>query len=93
MYIKICLFLRLTLWKRKTDGTKLSSKPPELKSLPPTTEALELNILRAHYQAMMWNNSITGSPPDKDPCLVSFSFNAIYPNKPLKTLLTAFGLT
>ena len=34
-------------WK-KTDGANKSSKPPTLKSLPPTNEALEMNIKRAH---------------------------------------------
>ena len=63
---------RLTLWTKKTDRAKRSAKPPDLKSLPPTNEALELNILRAHFQAMMWNNCVSGCPPNEDPCLVSF---------------------
>ena len=63
---------RLTLWTKKTDSAKLSAKPPDLKSLPPTNEALELNILRAHFQAMMWNNCVNGCPPNEDPFLVIF---------------------
>ena len=40
----------------------MSAQPPTLKSFPPTDEALELNIKRAHYQAMMWKKSISGQP-------------------------------
>ena len=49
----------------------MSAQPPTLKSLPPTDEALELNIKRAHYQAMMWNKCIAGQPTCKEPCDVS----------------------
>lgn len=65
---------RLLLWTRKTDGAKLSAKPPTLRSLPPTDEALQLNIKRAHFQAMMWNNCTSGKPPRMDPCNVSMHF-------------------
>ena len=41
----------------------MTEKPPELKRLPPTDPALELNIKRAHYQAMLWFDSVTGYPP------------------------------
>ena len=39
-----------------------------LRNLPPTDEALELNIKRAHFVAIMWKNCVTGFPPDLDPC-------------------------
>ena len=55
---------------RKTDATKLTAKPPALRSLSPTDPALELNIKRAHYQAMMWHKCIDGQLPNKDPCVV-----------------------
>lgn len=59
---------RAVMWKHKTDGAKKSAKPPALKSLPPTDEALEMNIKRAHFVAIMWNNCTTGCPPQIDPC-------------------------
>ena len=36
------LIIRETIWRRKTEGVKIISKPPSLRSLPPTDEALEL---------------------------------------------------
>ena len=39
----------------KNDGAHKGSNPPALKSLPPTNEALEMNIRRAHYTAILWN--------------------------------------
>ena len=59
---------RAFIWKNKTDGAKKSAKPPTLKSLPPTDKALEINIKRAHFVAIMWNNCATGSPPKIDAC-------------------------
>ena len=47
---------RRTIWISKTDGAKKCPKPPALlKSLPPTDEALELNIKGAHFVVIMWN--------------------------------------
>ena len=44
---------RRTIWINKTDGAKKTAKPPALQSLPPTDEALEINIKRVHYVAIM----------------------------------------
>ena len=59
---------RRSIWVSKTDGSKKSAKPPTLKYLPPTDEALELNIRRAHFVAIMWKNCLSGFPPNLDPC-------------------------
>lgn len=59
---------RRSIWVNKTDGAKKSAKPPALKNLPPTNEALILNIKRAHYVAFMLQHCITGCPPVLDPC-------------------------
>ena len=67
---QIIFFHRLHLWKKRTDGAKLNSKPPELAGLPPTSEALKLNIMRGHYQAMLWKASLERLMPDIDPCQV-----------------------
>ena len=58
---------RRTIWINKTDGAKKTAKPPALQSLPPTDEALEINIKRVHYVAILWKNCITGTPPELDP--------------------------
>ena len=59
---------RFILWSKKTDGAKISAKPPALKSLPPTTQALEMNLRRAHYQAALWSNCVSGVMPTLNPC-------------------------
>ena len=58
---------RRTISINKTDETKKTAKPPALQSLPPTKEALEINIKRVHYMAIMWKNCITGTPSELDP--------------------------
>ena len=59
---------RCVIWKNKTDGAKKSAKPPALRSLPLTDEALEMNIKRSHYVAIMWGNCVTGNPHQLSPC-------------------------
>ena len=59
---------RQTIWMKKADGVNKSSKPPTLKNLPPTNEALEMNIKCAHYAAAMCSNAVSGHPPELDPC-------------------------
>ena len=61
---------RLYLWKKKTDSAQVNSKPPELQSLPPTSEALALNIKKAHYQTVMWKTCLQRQPMNMDPCNV-----------------------
>ena len=56
------------MWMAKTEGAKLTAKPPSLKSLPPTDSALELNIKRAHYVSVLMTNCVTGNLPNMDPC-------------------------
>ena len=57
---------RRTIWINKTDGAKKTAKPPALQSLPPTDEALEINIKRVHWVAVIRKNCITGTPPELD---------------------------
>ena len=56
---------------------KLSSNP-KLESLPPTDPAVELNIQRAHYQAIIWKSSLQNDPPSLDPTKVSFYYQNMY---------------
>ena len=65
---------RKIIWERKAATKKITSKGIDLKSLPPTDECLELNIQRARFQLMLWDSSLAGSPPNLDPCKVTFLF-------------------
>ena len=40
---------------------------PKLCTLPPTTEAFEQNMLRAHHQLAQWYSALQGDPPLLDP--------------------------
>ena len=59
---------RRAIWMMKADGARKGSNHSGLKSLPPTNEALALNIKRAHFTAILWNESVTGIMPNIDPC-------------------------
>ena len=56
--------VKYVIWRRKAEG-KLT---PKLSALPPTTEVFHLNILRAHYQACIWNHCMVPDPPKLNPC-------------------------
>ena len=64
--------VRFSVWRKRT-GKKLTSTT-KLESLPPTTEVFLLNVLRAHYQACVWNSCLQPRPPKMDPyqvkCLI-----------------------
>ena len=51
-----------TIWRRKTEGVKITSKPPPLCSLPLPDEPLELNIKKARYQRLVWESRLDGKP-------------------------------
>ena len=54
---------RLKMWKKKTGaGTSI-----KLSRLPPTTEATNENIKRAHYQVAHWLTAMSGIPPSLSP--------------------------
>ena len=55
---------RYATWKRKLFINKLA---PSLKSLPPTDEAFEPNVLRGHYQVCCWKYSHKSRPPSLRP--------------------------
>ena len=52
----------------KTDGAKKIAKPPALRSPLPTDEALKMNSKLSHYVAFMWENCVTGKPPQLNSC-------------------------
>ena len=80
---------RQTIWMKKTDDANKSSKPPTLKSLPPTNEALEMNIKRAHYAVAMWSNALSGHPPELDPC--NFGWEKSDKNMSLRPIMLPAG--
>ena len=56
--------IRQILWSQKTGK---STTAPKLCSLPPTNEAFEQNVRRAHYQVCQWYSALTGDSPPLDP--------------------------
>ena len=65
-------FVRFSVWKGKTSRGKLKSSLT-LKSLPPSDDALELNIKRAHFQTAIWKSSLCPDPPQLDPLKVNIA--------------------
>ena len=60
---------RELLWNMKA---KKGGKP-SLKSIPPTDEALDLNIRRARYQSIQWHNSLHQDFVRPDACQYGWS--------------------
>ena len=81
---------RCTIWKNKTDGAKKSAKPPALRSLPPTYEALEMNIKQSHYATIMWENCVTSNPPQLNPCEYGWDRNE--GEKSLRSTMLSVGI-
>ena len=40
-------------------------KPPPLKKLPPTDDKLQLQVLRAHHQMLLWKSADQRDPPEE----------------------------
>ena len=57
---------RYAAWLAKT-GNKKARKVPNLNTLPPTSEALQEHIKRAHIQVAIWKGSLLENPPPLDP--------------------------
>ena len=53
--------VRFTVRKKRTEGGKLSNSV-KVESLPPTKEVFEQNVFCAHYQAIIWVNSLSLIP-------------------------------
>ena len=66
---------RYLVWIEKMSNTKIQHVP-KLKSLPPTSEAFELHVHRAHLQTMIWKASLSSSPPvAADPLIHGWTMN------------------
>ena len=53
------------MWSLKV--TKTIGGAPKLESLPPTTEAFEMNVARAHFQVATWRHTGDPDPPLLNP--------------------------
>ena len=50
------------VWSLKM-ANKICTSAPELKSLPPTTDAFKHHVYRAHFQAALWRAVLDANPP------------------------------
>ncbi len=58
--------LRYLVWISKMANHRLTSAP-ELRVLPPTSEAFKQHVLRAHFQAAIWRSALQPDPPAISP--------------------------
>ena len=56
---------RLFVWAKKNG--KGVTTAPKLCAIPPTTEAFQENVKRAHYQAIIWRSLDSDEVPDLNP--------------------------
>ena len=52
---------RFHVWSAKVSNPKASSAP-QLRALPPTTEAFEQHAIRGHYQSLVWTPALLAVP-------------------------------
>ena len=57
--------VRVEMWGKKMSKKRVTSAP-DLKCLPPITEAFAQNVYRAHLQASIWRSVLSPHPPDID---------------------------
>ena len=57
---------RYDVWIGKTSKRKVTGAP-KLKSLPPTPEAFEQNVRRAHFQVSVWKAALEKGSPELAP--------------------------
>ncbi len=67
--------LRYKVWSNKMGNKKLNSAP-ELKVLPPTSEALGEHIYRAHLQTAIWRSFKNADPPNVNPAHYGWTLDA-----------------
>lgn len=57
--------VRIRMWKTKTSKANIVIAPKFI-SLPPTSEAFHLNVMRVHLQACIWKHAAYPEPPKMD---------------------------
>ena len=63
---------RIKAWKKK-----IAPGPLKLRDIPPTSEAADENIMRAHLLVANWKTAITGIPPSLDPTQYGYESHGI----------------
>ncbi|KAK2153873.1 hypothetical protein LSH36_282g01033 [Paralvinella palmiformis] len=58
--------VRYDIWTSKMANKKLTTAP-QLKTLPPTTEAFGEHVHRAHFQVAIWRSALQQDPPNLNP--------------------------
>ena len=74
--------VRVKSWIKKT-GRKTATKVPKLSSLPPTSEAFQQNVKRAHLQSAIWKAALR-DPPCVDP--VDFGWERVEETRTLRPI-------
>ena len=54
-----------TTMMRQSTHSRSRKKPPPLKKLPPTDDNLQLHVLRAHLQMLLWKAADQRDPPEE----------------------------
>ena len=54
--------VRFDVWSSKM-ANEICTSAPEVKSLPPTTDAFKQHVYRAHFQAALWRVVLDDDPP------------------------------
>ena len=62
---------RQKMWANKVGQSVAGA--PKLASLPPTNEAFNENVARAHLQMAVWRNALQPDPPAIDPTAFGWS--------------------
>ena len=65
---------RYRVWTTKMGNKKLTSAPA-LKILPPTNDAFEMHVLRAHFQAAVWLSALQEDPNLPSPTKYGWSLD------------------
>ena len=81
--------IRYDVWTTRTGRRKVTTTP-KLNALPPTTEAFEENVKRAHLQTCIWKAACDEDPPDMDP--TRFGWSKDYRNKLLIPITVPSGV-
>jgi len=58
--------IRIEIWSKKMGKNDITTAP-ELKTVPPTSEAFRENVLRAHIQTAVWKSALEPDPPFINP--------------------------
>ncbi|KAK2159104.1 hypothetical protein NP493_1749g00061 [Ridgeia piscesae] len=64
-----------TMNDARAHSYRCHKKPPPLKKLPPTDTNLQLHVLRAHIQMLLWKAADIRDPPEEARNIANFDWN------------------